>query len=217
MSFMTITETDLTSHDASGGFAIYFAPRPASDQLPTVWLDLHVSDEYYQECENERRRKFRTDSSNGTRYVRLRPHKGVRLITVENVGLDCNHTGVVVNVAGKAKHGLIVAPGKIDPGFNPRPLVLVVYNQSDRTILLRGGDKIACVAFAKFVGPAKPTMSKGHVHDAFPDFELPAWRRAVNSVRSWDYLGFGYDVLKIVIGAALAFLGAWLVWRFKLK
>lgn len=217
MPFMTITATDLVSDDTSGGFAIYFAPRPPEDQLPTVWLDLHVADAYYQDCEDETRREFLTPSAGGTKYIRLRPHKGVRLVTIEQIGLDCSHTAVVLNVAGKAKHGLIVAPGKIDPGFNPRPLVLVVYNQSDRIILLRGGDKIACVAFAQISTTSKPTTSKGHADGVFPDFEVHAWRRVVKWVVGRDYVALAYDVLKIAIGAAVALLGAWLAWRFKWK
>jgi hypothetical protein len=217
MPFMTITGADLISDDASGGFAIYFAPRPPADQLPTVWLDLHVADEYYQDCDDETRRKFLTGSNGGPGYLRLRPHKGVRLVTIEQIGLDCNHTAVVLNVAGKAKHGLIVAPGKIDPGFNPRALVLVVYNQSDRTIRLRGGDKIACVAFAQISAPSKATQSKGHASDIFPDFEARRWRRVVKWMATRDYLAFTYEVLKIAIGAGVALFCGWLAWHFKWK
>jgi dUTPase len=217
MPFMTITGVDITSHDASAGFAIYFSPCPPSDELPAVWLDLHVADEYYQDCEDDTRRKFLTDAATGSRYIRLRPHKGIRLVTTEHIGLDCNHTAVVVNVAGKAKHGLIVAPGKIDPGFHPRQLVLVVYNQSDRTILLRGGDKIACVAFARLSTTSKATTSRGHANGTLPDFEVPRWRRVANWLANRDYTGLAYDVLKIAIGAAIALFGAWLASRFKWK
>jgi hypothetical protein len=214
--FMTITEAELSSDDVSQGFKVYFSPRPPADHLPTVWLDLHVSEEYYQHCEDDGRRKFVTNA-NGVKYIRLRPHKGVRLVTSEIVGLDCNHTAVVVNVASKAKHGLIVAPGKIDPGFDPRPLVLVVYNQSNRTILLRGADKIACVAFAQTSVSSKATSSKGHVNDVFPDFEARRSRRFMNWLQSLDYTGFAYDVLKILVGAALALVGVWIAWRLKWK
>lgn len=216
MPFMTITEAELSSDDASRGFKVYFSPRPPAEQFPTVWFDLHVSDEYYQHCEDDSRNKFLTDA-NGVKYIRLRAHKGVRLVTSEVVGLDCNHTAVVVNVASKAKHGLIVAPGKIDPGFNPRALVLVVYNQSNRTILLRGGDKIACVAFAQTSASSKATSSKGHVNDVFPDFEARRWRRLINWLKSRDYAGFAYDVLKIVVGAALALIGVWVARRLGWK
>lgn len=216
MAFLTLTADLLTCDNAATGYAIYFSPSPPTATLPTVWLDLHATGDYYQECENERRLKFKPADASGRRYIRIGPQKGIRLITAEQVGLDCLHIGVVVNVASRAKHGLIVAPGKIDPGFNPHPLVLVVYNQSERTILLHEGDKIACVAFAELSEPARASLSKGHADGDYPDFEQALFQRFVKwfTARNYDRMFYGFLVplLSALLGA---FLGVWFAKHLK--
>ena len=210
MAFLTLTQDQLSCDNAAKGYAIYFAPPPKKGELPTVWLDLHAAGDYYQECEDEVRRKFEPADSGKGRHIRIAPHRGVRIITLEHVGLDCNHVGLVVNVASRAKHGLIVAPGKIDPGFNPRPLVLVVYNQSERAIFLHEGDKIASVAFAKISAPAIPSLSKGHANGDYPDFEPRIAQRFKRWIAGLNYDRILYDLLVPLLSALLgAWLGIW--------
>ena len=149
MGFLTLTEGNVSSDDPSQGFTVFISPKPTGDALPAVWVDLHVSDGYFQGTDDTTmRRSFRTCKSTGNKYIWIVPKSGIRLVTQEQVGCNKKHTGIVVNVASRAKHGLILAPGKVDPGFAPNPLVLVVFNQSSRRVRLWAGDKIACVAFS---------------------------------------------------------------------
>jgi dUTPase len=170
-------------------------------------LDLHVGGDTYQACEDQyRRRPFRA-SAPGEGYVTIRPHHSVRVTTLERVGTNQEHTAIVVNVAGRAKHGLIVATGKVDPGFNPAPLLLVIHNQSNRGIKLRVGDKIAAIAFAKVSGAALPTSSSGHA--AAPlgsDFEPPFLRRVGESLRTTDWSTLAWDTIKLFIAAVLTMM-----------
>ncbi len=211
MSFLAIRETDLSSGDAASGYSIYFSPPSASAAYPTVWLDLHIGGDYYQVCEDDHtRREFGPPDHSGKPWVRIGPRRGVRLYTEERIGLDCRHTAVVTNVAGRAKHGLIVAPGKIDPGFNQNRLVLVVFNQSSRHCTLHVGDKIASIAFAETTEVCAPTPSRGHANGFLTDFENSAPRRFWNWAVSRDYQRLGFEVLKLTIAAGLALLAAWL-------
>ena len=93
----------------------FILPRGHLPTMPDVWLDLHVSDDYYQHC--RRRQSQQIPDKRGWREVYPPPAtQGRSLLNSEVVGLDCSHTAVVVNVASKAKHGLIVAPGKLIQG-----------------------------------------------------------------------------------------------------
>lgn len=211
MSFLAIQETDLSSGDAAKGYKIYFSPLPSAAIYPTVWLDLHIGGDYYQDCEDDRtRREYQPPDKTGKPWVRIGPRRGVRLYTEERIGIDCNHTAVVTNVAGRAKHGLIVAPGKIDPGFDPNRLVLVVFNQSNRHCTLHVRDKIASIAFAQTTTPCSPTVSRGHANGLLPDFDVRMLQKIWNWIASRDYQHFCFEILKLMIAAGLALLVAWL-------
>ena len=161
MSFATVTNANLGSGDAAAGFEIYVNPPPPDDVLPTVWLDLHVSGTRYEYCENEKVWHEFKQGENDERYVKIKPGRAVRIYTAESIGTSRDHAAVVVNVVGKIKDGLIIAPGKVDPGFGPHKLLLVIFNQSRRTYILKAGDVIASIAFSKLPTAAKGTLSQG--------------------------------------------------------
>lgn len=218
MTYLTLEHASLNSGSVSGGYQVYFSPSPPVVSFPAVWLDLHVGGDTYQACEDQyRRRPFRS-SGPGQGYVRIRPHHSVRVTTVERVGLDQDHTAIVVNVASRAKHGLIVATGKVDPGFNPAPLLLVIYNQSDRPIKLRAGERIAAIAFAKLSATALPTSSTGHAQAPLGgDFEPPFFARVFERFRNADWSTLAWDTTKLIIAAVLTlstlYLAYILGWR----
>lgn len=216
MTFRTITPEMLEPGGALGR-EIFFAPPPSSRDLPTVWLDLHVWDDHFQDCEGGAvPREFRT-SSEGERYIKIGARQGVRLYTAEKVGTDRSHTAVVVNVASKAKHGLIVAPGKIDPGFSPERLVLVVFNQSRRSIRLRAGDKIASIGFANISEEAQLTQSQGHHNTALVDYEPARWQVLKTWLCTRDYGRLGFEVLKLILQAGLVLAIAWIGLKLGLR
>jgi deoxycytidine triphosphate deaminase len=213
MSFITIASGTLTTANPGGkGFPIYFAPlrKDNEDMLPTTWLDLHIGGKDYQECEkDEITRKFnkiaiKEKGGEVKRYVTISPRKAVRLWTEEVIGTDERHTAIFTNIASRAKHGLLVTPGKMDPGWCPTPLLLVVSNQSARPIRLYVGEKIAAIAFAKIDADAKPSKSIGNAcGDAYPDYEIGK----VERLSDWlEYRDYRYDLIKYLLFPALIFL-----------
>ena len=215
MGFLTITGGTLTTSQPEKGYSLYFEPSPPVETLPTVWLDLHVDGAYYHDCEDEKRRKpFLVRRATGQRFIRIGPRRGVRLHTKECIGLDCNHTAVVTNVASRAKHGLIVAPGKVDPGFKPHRLVLVVFNQSRRVIVLNEGEKIACIAFLATSSECVPTKSTGHANGILPDYEDTRLQRLKTWLFERDYHSIVYDFFKGVIYVIVA---AWILYLLGIR
>lgn len=211
MPFLVVDQSRLKSGDAASGYDVFFSPPPSQDELPTVWLDLHVGGEEFQACEDDHKRRPFLRDDKPQPYVRIRPRRGVRLFTREMIGLGKRHTAIVMNVAGRAKHGLIVAPGKIDPGFNPAPLVLVVFNQSSRVIKLRVGEKIACLAFAELPTDARPTDSRGHaLSPVGSDFESRSIRRLASWFAAADWVVIRNEALR-VIGTIAAFYATYML------
>jgi dUTPase len=218
VSFLLILNDFLSSGDAGKGYHVYFSPPPGAELLPTIWLDLHIAGDYYQLCEDDSiKRQFQISRITGKPFVRIPPRRGVRLYTEEVIGTDGRHMGIVTNIAGKAKHGIIVAPGKIDPGFLPNKLVLVTFNQSNSNVILNVGDKIAAVAFAQISGECKPTGSHGHFDGQLPAYDVSGRRKLLMWLASMDYSALAYDVLKMVIAAGLALIGAGLLGYLGIK
>ena len=48
MSFLTLTADNLSSDDPAQGYQVFVSPAPDQDSLPSVWIDLHIADTYYQ-------------------------------------------------------------------------------------------------------------------------------------------------------------------------
>jgi deoxycytidine triphosphate deaminase len=211
MPFITIASGTLTTANPGRGFAIYFSPlhRENEDILPTAWLDLHLSGEDYQDCEKGgKTRKFNKitivekDGEVVRYYVTIPSRRAVRLWTEEIIGLNHQHTAVFTNIASRAKHGLLVTPGKIDPGYCPTRLLLVVSNQSTRTVRLYAGAKIAAIAFAKIDTDAKASKSSGHAYGhAYPDYEIG---KTTELLEWWKYRDIkSSDIIKHLLFPAL--------------
>ena len=208
--FLTLQYQDLHDGEASIGYEVYFSPKPDSSNFPTVWLDLHVGGDHYQETgEAERARAF-DRGHDGRPTIRIRPHRSVRVTTLERIGLSTRRTAIVMNVASRAKHGLIVAPGKIDPGFNPARLVLVIYNQSSRVIRIQPGDKVACLAVGELSIPARATSSIGHaLTSAGSDFEPRVGTRLARFLRDLDYAAVPGAVARYMIAPIIVIVAAY--------
>ena len=150
---------------------IFFSPIPqhtkavqSAGGLPEAWLDLHVSGEYYEVCGKDRRHAFlRGQDLEGKErvYVSIPAGASYRFKTAEVIGTHADFTAIFTNVAGIAVRGLAVAAGRIDPGFGPDELALVVTNLSRRAIDLHSGDKIATVCFFRTSEPCRPREAGG--------------------------------------------------------
>ncbi len=213
MSFLAVKKADI-SHGVGEQFKVHFSPPPADSELPAVWLDLHIAGDYYHLCEDDSiKRRFKEGRDGAQPYVKLPPKKGIRLYTIELVGTDCQHVAVVTNIASKAKHGIILAPGKIDPGFPQKQLVLVVFNQSNSNVILHVGDKIAALAFAGVDEKCEATKSKGHVEGELADYDSGTMAAIKNWLASRDYAQVCFDLLKLIVATTLTLIGAWICFR----
>jgi len=209
MSFFALQKDDLTDDEAKfqrGEGKVFFSPPPSLkyNEYPTVWLDLHLSDDGYEICGEDKKLRFKT--RNGESIISICPGRSLRFRTVETIGIQNFVTGIVVNVAGMAVKGLTVAPGKVDPGFNPSQLVLVVSNLSKRSIDLKQGDKIASVAFAQ-TGECAPTKSRGWADRKIEGYSRSSWDRFKDRMQGIDI----FDILKTLFIAALVTAFAFLV------
>jgi deoxycytidine triphosphate deaminase len=169
MGFITIEKVEQLT-----GSATILEPLEdsISQKLPTVWFDLHVSgDHYYTFAKPRVQRSFRKGNEGEAPFLRIPPRQGVRLISHESVAVDNEHIGFVTNVASRAIEGLIVAPGKIDPGFGKQQLALVVFNQSTRTVRVRAGDKIAALAFIQVSSTCMGRGKPGYAGRAVAEIE----------------------------------------------
>ena len=214
MTLRTLRAGDVASGSQSAGFALYVDPAIPAASLPTVWVDLHIGGGGWQYCEeHDRWRPFKPDVEKRS-YTVLRPGRGVRLTTEERIGTDAHHSAIVVNVASQASRGLIVAAGKVDPGFNPAPLGVVVYNQSRLPLRVHQGDKIAALAFAVLDGAARATQSVGygsaHAPSATGDLRWNQRASSWLSRRNWGSVIS--KAFEIVLAAALSLLVIWIAY-----
>jgi deoxycytidine triphosphate deaminase len=166
------------------------------------------SDDGYEICGEDKKLRFKT--RNGESIISICPGRSLRFRTVETIGIQNFVTGIVVNVAGMAVKGLTVAPGKVDPGFNPSQLVLVVSNLSKRSIDLREGDKIAAIAFAQ-TGKCAPTKSRGWADRKIEGYSRSSWDRFKDRMQGIDIFDILKNLFVAALGAAIALLVQYLL------
>ena len=213
MSFLAIQKDDLTDDEAKfqrGESKIFFSPLPSLKfhEYPALWLDLHLSGDGYEICGEDKKLKFKR--RNGVSVISIRPGGSLRFNTVETIGIHNVVTGIVVNVAGMAVKGLSVAPGKVDPGFKPSQLILVVSNLSKRSIDLREGDKIAAIAFAQ-TGECAPTKSRGWADRKIEGYSRSSWDRFKDQIHGIDIFDILKNLVVAAFGAAIVLLVQYLL------
>lgn len=213
MSFFAIQKDDLIDDEAKfqcGEGKIFFSPLPSLKihEYPALWLDLHLSGDGYEICGEDKKLKFKRH--NGILVISIRPGGSLRFKTVETIGIQNVVTGIVVNVAGMAVRGLSVAPGKVDPGFKPSQLILVVTYLSKRSIDLREGDKIAAISFAQ-TGECAPTKSRGWADRKIEGYSRSSWDRFKDRMQGIDILDILKNLFVAALGAAIALLVQYLL------
>lgn len=213
MSFFALQKDDLTDDEAKfqrGEGIVFFSPLPSLkyNEYPTVWLDLYLSGDGYEICGEDKKLKFKR--RNGESVISIHPGGSLRFKTVETIGIQNFVTGIVVNIAGMAVKGLSVAPGKVDPGFKPSQLILVVTNLSKRSIDLREGDKIAAIAFAQ-TGKCAPTKSRGWADRKIEGYSRSSWDRFKDRMQGIDFFDILKNLFVAALGAAIALLVQYLL------
>lgn len=209
MSFLALESADILGEEsqlrsASSKVFIYPAPNLRLDEYPTIWIDLHLSDDGYEVCGEDQELEFITQ--NGKRCISIRPRMSLRLKTIERIGTSRDLTGVVTNVASMAVRGLLVIPGKVDPGFAAKHLTLVVSNLSKKSIDIGVNDKVASIAFAKSTEDCVPTNSLGWGDKKIVGYTRSKWARFKLRIRSVDFFEVVKSILLGALGAAIAFI-----------
>jgi len=134
---------------------------------------------------------------------------------LSTIGIKEDVVGLVVNSASRAIKGLSVAPGKIDPGFNPNHLTLVMTNLSKRSIDLKAGhngDKIAAISFFDVTEKCIPTKSTGWGDKPLPQDDYTRTKREMirDKIVNTDYT-------QIISGIIVAIVTLILTYYLKVK
>ena len=153
-------------------------------------------------CGDRKRRSFREDKHG--KYVPISAGRAVRLFTREKVAVPICYTGLVANTYSLAARGLVVTPGKVDPGFGPMELSLVIANHSNHGLKLHAGEKVICIGFAEVDGVCLPTHGPGWAKAPVDDDST--WGdRFVARLQAID-IG---TVVAVVVGSVIAALAIW--------
>jgi dUTPase len=203
LTFKTIRQDEHDGLLRTNNYVIHFSPAPPRESLPAVWLDLHVDGATFQVCGDDVPRPL--TESNGGKAIKVKPYQSVRVRTKERVGVNDQHTAFVSNVRSMAIRGLVLAPGKIDPGFSPNPLVLVIHNQTSRAQLIKIGEKVAAVAFAVVDPPAVSSNAGPAVPEDKFDYAPTLRQRSALWFRDQISPNVGSALLRM-LGQALACL-----------
>lgn len=203
MSFLAVRKEDLTDNEDKfqrHENQIFYSPLPQiiDSNYPTIWLDLHVSEEGYEICGEDKKLEFKRSGKGQT--VSIPPRFSVRFTTQEKIGISSSLSAIVVNSAGNAVKGLFIAPGKIDPGFSPNKLTLVVTNNSRKAIYIKGGAKIATIAFVVTSLECTATRSIGWAERKI-DFQYSPGRveRIINYLGSFDYKKIIGELIMVIL------------------
>lgn len=121
------------------------------------------------ECWYDNARYIEIDSKKG---IKIKPHGSIVLETAEEIALPLNMYGLLFGAGSNIYKGAFISSGKIDPGFSGK-LRIGYHNGSDKTTILKRGDKLAyCIFIGTECGlehtpllkalsqPAMETMSK---------------------------------------------------------
>lgn len=206
MSFIAIDKNIITDNKndfRNDKMKIFFSPLPKLEEaeFPTVWLDLHISGEWYEVCGKDSKRKFKKIDEEF--YVSIPPNRSYRFILSETIGIANDITGLIVNTSSMAVRGLSVAPGKIDPGFRPNKINVVVVNHSKRPLDIKAGDKIATIAFAKTDQRCVPVDSCGWGNRKIENYSKSLYKRILIKINNTDYFELVKTLIMGAIGAAV--------------
>jgi hypothetical protein len=210
MPILSLSKEQLTDRRESfkvDGKVVLLSPLPTDwASTPSPWFDLHVAEggpgDWYELCGDRKRRAFKED--NRGKYVPVPIGHAVRLFTREKVAVPVCFTGLVANTYSLAARGLLVTPGKVDPGFGPMELSLVIANHSTRSLKLRAGEKVICIGFVEVMGVCLPTPGPGWAKapvddDSTMEVRLLARLQAIDTG----------TVLAAVLGSVLGALAVW--------
>lgn len=95
------------------------------------------------ECWYDKGRYVAIDPDKG---IKVRPHEGVVIETLEHIALPLNIYGLIFGAGSNIYKGAFVSNGKIDPGYNGK-LRIGYHNASNDVMTIRTGDKLAYVLF----------------------------------------------------------------------
>ncbi|MCL6447903.1 MAG: hypothetical protein K6U04_07085 [Armatimonadetes bacterium] len=209
MSYLALQKDTITDDETkfqNGEAKIFFSPLPSlrDNEYPIVWLDLHISGDGYEVCGKDSKLKF--EKYNGDLCTSIRPGLSLRLITQEKIGVQRDVTGIVVNLARIAVKGLFIAPGKIDPGFSPNQLTLVITNHSKRSIDLKAGEKIAAIAFAQTSMKCAGTKSSGWANRRIEGYSKSSWDRFKEPLKNIDIFDLVKNLITAAVGAVIVLI-----------
>lgn len=95
------------------------------------------------QCWYDNARYLEIDAQKG---IKIKPHASVVIETSEEIALPLNMYGLLFGTGSNIYKGAFISSGKIDPGFSGK-LRIGFHNGSDKTTVLKPGDKLAYCIF----------------------------------------------------------------------
>lgn len=83
---------------------------------------------------------------NSRKGIKIKPHASIVIETSEEIALPLNMYGLLFGAGSNIYKGTFISSGKIDPGFAGK-LRIGYHNGSDKTVILKTGDKLAYCIF----------------------------------------------------------------------
>lgn len=83
---------------------------------------------------------------NALKGIKIKPHASIVIETAEEIALPLNMYGLLFGAGSNIYKGTFISSGKIDPGFSGK-LRIGYHNGSDKTVILKPGDKLAYCIF----------------------------------------------------------------------
>ena len=127
-----------SSFSRSSDSLIYIKNKWVTDESGPDCLSLTVG-----QCWYDNSRYLKIDERKG---IKIKPHASIVLETSEDIALPFNMYGLLFGAGSNIYKGAFISSGKIDPGFSGK-LRIGYHNGSDKTVILKTGDKLAYCIF----------------------------------------------------------------------
>ncbi len=134
----------------------------------------------------------------------LKPGQSCVVETNEEIGVPANAFGLVT---GKGKYiflGVLLSPGKMDPGFRQK-LKIGLYNAGQKTVKFKRGEPFCTVCFLELEPSVDKLRSKGDLHpEARPVLRrFPTKQKLGVFLKEWAFLLSNLIALASLVIAAI--------------
>lgn len=140
----------------------------------------------------------------GQRGIKIKPHASVVLETAEEIALPLNMYGLLFGAGSNIYRGAFISSGKIDPGFSGK-LRIGYHNGSDKTTILKRGDKLAyCIFIGTECGLEHTPLPNGLSQPAMGTMSRRERFRRWFTQNAYQILAIMLSTISIIVSVVLA-------------